>query len=141
MKGTSHLCTYRHKHLLKSIHKCSSWYPMNNVPFLSIKLYWKCSWLFLFFALYPYTFLSTKAKGDWEDGGIQHSSFYSRVYAIKWLKFQSHFHLDLWPTCMTLKVNRGPELYKTNCMPSLDKIHWRMFIKVTVMKRFSWLGL
>ena len=31
----------RHKHLLKSIHKFSTSYPMNNIPFLEIKLYWK----------------------------------------------------------------------------------------------------
>jgi hypothetical protein len=29
----------RHKHLLKSIHKFSTSYPMNNIPFLEIKLY------------------------------------------------------------------------------------------------------
>jgi hypothetical protein len=37
--------SYRHKlrnkHLLKSIHKFSTSYPMNNIPFLEIKLYWK----------------------------------------------------------------------------------------------------
>jgi hypothetical protein len=31
----------RHKHLLKSIHKFSTSYPMNNIPFLEMKLYWK----------------------------------------------------------------------------------------------------
>jgi hypothetical protein len=29
----------RHKHLLKSIHKFSTSYPMNNIPFLEIKLF------------------------------------------------------------------------------------------------------
>jgi tmRNA-binding protein len=33
--------SYRHKHLLKSIHKLSTSYSMNNIPFLEIKLYWK----------------------------------------------------------------------------------------------------
>jgi hypothetical protein len=31
----------RHKHILKSIHKFSTSYPMNNIPFLEIKLYWE----------------------------------------------------------------------------------------------------
>jgi hypothetical protein len=55
--------SYRHKHLLKSIHKFSTSYPMNNIPFLEIKLYWKSILALqdVFFALYPYTFLRTKS--------------------------------------------------------------------------------
>jgi hypothetical protein len=37
----------RHKHLLKSIHKFSTSYPMNNIPFLEIKLYVKIKFLYL----------------------------------------------------------------------------------------------